>query len=130
MAKNKARERNRSTVPPSEILRRSAPPIRAIAERLRKIIRGAVTELSESGHPGWRCIAYRHPRAGYVCGIFPLEGAVRLYFEHGARLADPIGLLEGTGRQTRYMAFATVREVSEKAAMVSILLREAIALKA
>jgi hypothetical protein len=85
--------------------------------------------LAEMGYGGWRCIAYRHPKAGYVCGIFPLERTVKLYFEQGVRLADPIGILEGQGRQTRYLSFAGPEEVSDKAAMVAMLVREAVALK-
>jgi hypothetical protein len=43
-------------------------------------------------------------RAGYVCGIFPRAGEVRLLFEHGAALADPEGIFTGGGTQTRYLA--------------------------
>jgi hypothetical protein len=37
--------------------------------------------------------------------------------------------LEGKGRQTRYLTFATPAEVDEKAVVVAMLLREAVALK-
>jgi hypothetical protein len=119
----------RQELSPDEILRQASSAAVAIARRLQKVIRGAVPELAETGYGGWRCIAYRHPRAGYVCGIFPLEQPVKLYFEHGVRLADPIGILEGKGRQTRYLTFATPAEVDEKAVVVAMLVREAVALK-
>ena len=82
------------------------------------------------GYPGWRCIAYRHPKAGYVCGLFPVRGTVKLYFEQGARVPDPLGILQGQGRQTRFMEFFTVEEVAERAGIISILVRDAVALKA
>jgi hypothetical protein len=119
----------RQELSPDEILRQAGSAAVAIAHRLRRVICGAIPELAETGYGGWRCIAYRHPRAGYVCGIFPQEQTVKLYFEHGVRLADPIGILEGKGRQTRYLTFATPAEVDEKAVVVAMLLREAVALK-
>ncbi len=117
------------TIPPDEILAGATPAARRIMRRLRPVIRGAAPELVEVGYPGWRCVAYRHPKAGYLCGMFPLGDTVKLYFQQGARLADPAGILEGAGRQTRYLAFASLADVTLKAAMVSILVRDAIALK-
>jgi hypothetical protein len=54
---------------------------------------------------------------------------VRLYFEQGIRLADPAGLLENSGRKTRRLTFASLAQVVEKAAVVSLLVREAAALR-
>ena len=122
-------KKSRLTVPPADILRLSPPSVRAGARLLRDVIRQAAPDLKEAGYPGWRCIAYRHPIAGYVCGIFPLETTVKLYFEQGVRLADPLGILEGAGRQTRYMTFAARADVAEKAALISMLVREAVGLK-
>jgi len=117
------------TVSPADILRHSPPKMRAVVGLLRDVIRQAMPSLKEAGYPGWRCIAYRHSTAGYVCGIFPLETTVKLYFEQGVRLADPLGILEGAGRQTRYMAFAARVDVAEKAALISLLVQEAVGLK-
>jgi hypothetical protein len=119
----------RQELSPEEILRQADHAAATITRRLQPVIRGAVPELAEAGYGGWRCIAYRHPRAGYVCGIFPQEQTVKLYFEHGVRLADPIGILEGKGRQTRYLKFASSAEVDEKAVVVAMLVRDAVALK-
>jgi hypothetical protein len=124
-AERKKRRTKRPTVAPSDILRQATPSVRAIVAQLRKAIREAAPELSEIGYPGWRCIAYRHAEVGYLCGIFPLEATVQLYFEHGAALADPIGILQGTGRQTRHLEFATAADVAEKAVVISMLVREA-----
>jgi hypothetical protein len=61
-------------------------------------------DLSEKVYPGWRGVGFRHPEAGYVCGIFPQpDGELRLLFERGAALPDPDGVLEGSGTQTRYL---------------------------
>jgi hypothetical protein len=122
--------KTRQELPPGDILRQAAPDAQAVTRLLRPLIRRAAPRLAETGYGGWRCIAYRHPKAGYVCRIFPLEPVVKLYFEQGVRLADPIGILEGNGRQTRYMSFPSPAAVKEKAAMVAMLVREAVAIKA
>ena len=67
----------------------------------------AEPDLAERVYRGWGGIGFRHPDAGYVCGIFPAGGEVRLLFEHGARLDDRDGLLEGEGSQTRYVRVRT-----------------------
>ena len=79
-----------------------------IAAELRRIVRGAAPDATEHGYPGWRGIAYRHPVAGYICGIFPQKDNVRLLFEYGQHLPDPAGLLSGGGSQTKWMP---VREI-------------------
>lgn len=109
-------------------MRDLAPPVLAIVAALRPLARQAEPGLSEAGYPGWRCIAYRHPSAGYVCAIFPMAAAARLPFEHGVELADPLGILEGKGRQTRYLEFHGAADVAAKAAIVTLLVRAAVAL--
>ena len=78
------------------------PEARELALWLRDVVLAAEPDLAERVYPGWDGIGYRHPDAGYVCGIFPRDDGVRLLFEHGARLDDPDGLLEGQGSQTRH----------------------------
>jgi hypothetical protein len=86
-----------------QLLDRRSAEIRDVAERVRDLVRGALLDASERVNPGWGCLAYHDPRAGYVCGIFPRPDAVRLLFEHGASLDDPDGIFSGGGAQTRYL---------------------------
>ena len=86
--------------------------VRAIAEELRKLIRETMPEAIESGHPTWHSIGYRHPKAGYVCGIFPHKDSVDLVFEFGILLADPHQVLQGDGKQTRYIPITNVDEIN------------------
>lgn len=96
---------------PEHILADHSPRIRALARRLRGIVRRAVPEASEVAYPTWHAIGYRHPKAGYFCGIFPYDDHIKVYFEHGIRLPDPSGLLEGDGRQTRYLRVQRVKDI-------------------
>jgi hypothetical protein len=81
----------KATTSVEDILADHAPPVRWLVERLREIIRQTVPEATESAHPVWHSISYRHPRSGYFCGIFPFQERVDLAFEFGVLLPDPGG---------------------------------------
>ena len=95
--------RARDEITPEHVLLGHSPRVQALAARLRELVRATVPDAGEKAYPVWRGIGYRHPECGYFCGIFPQENSVRLLFERGALLPDPDGLLEGTGKQTRYV---------------------------
>lgn len=98
---------------PETLLAECSPEVRAVVEALRAVVRDALPDARERAYPGWRGIGYRDPDAGYVCGIFPQADHTRLLFEHGARLPDPQGLLEGEGVQTRYVVVRPGEAVPE-----------------
>ncbi len=96
---------------PDDILRDHSPTVQATANALRALIIDTVPEMTERAYPGWHGIGFRHPRAGYVCGVFPQAATVRLLFEHGYELSDPEGVLTGGGSQTRYLDVATSADI-------------------
>jgi hypothetical protein len=91
------------------------PDLADLALWVRELLLTTEPDLVERVYPGWDGIGFRHPDGGYVCAIYPRENeqAVRLLFEHGARLEDPDGLLEGDGTQTR---FIRIRERDDRLA--------------
>jgi len=88
---------------PDHILTGHTPDVRQICETLRSLVRAAVPEAREIAYPSWHGIGYRHPQSGYFCAIFPQQDYVKLGFEFGVLLPDPNGLLEGDGKQVRYV---------------------------
>src|SRR3990172_4455823 len=98
-----------------DILADHTPEARALVQRLREINRETVPTAVEAAYPGWRAIGYRHPGVGYFCGIFPKMGRVRLGFEFGVLLPDPHRVLEGSGKQVRYVHIAEGSDVSVEA---------------
>ena len=95
-----------AVITPEAILTPHSPEVRAIAQGLRQLIKETMPEAVEKAYPGWKGIGYRHPRAGYVCAIFPLEGMVKLGFEYGAFLPDSAGVLKqgsSKGARVRYL---------------------------
>ena len=110
--KSKSATKSKKVVPPESILDDHTMEVRAIAEELRKLIRETLPESTESGHPTWHSIGYRHPRAGYVCGIFPHKDSVDLVFEFGILLPDAHQVLQGDGKQTRYIPITNVDQIN------------------
>ncbi|MBM3903662.1 MAG: DUF1801 domain-containing protein [Thaumarchaeota archaeon] len=101
-------------VSPDNILKSHNTSIRKISNELRKIISSAVPEISEKALPGWHAIGFRHVQAGHICAVFPFESIVKLYFEYGAKLADPDHVLEGNTKQTRFISFSSPSDISPK----------------
>jgi hypothetical protein len=92
-----------SVLTPEDILADGSPELRQLAEQLRSLIWATVPAAEERALPGWRAIGYHHPEVGYFCGLFLLADRVDLAFEFGVLLPDPANLLEGNGKQVRYV---------------------------
>lgn len=116
--------------PPDEVQQLLAghPPAVARATLdLRDLLRTAYPELQERVRTGWHSINYRHPQAGFVCGLFPRDTGVTLVFERGTQLPDPDGLLRGTGRTVRSLEFLAA-PTPEETDVVAEFVHQAIAL--
>lgn len=86
------------------------PDVGDVARVLIETIRGQVPEAVERVYHGWKGIGFTHPAAGYLCAVFLEEDRVRVGFEHGNLLYDPDRLLEGSGKQVRYLPVAEVTD--------------------
>jgi hypothetical protein len=98
-------------MPPEALLEDFPPPMRAIAHRLRNIVRTAFPGAIERVRPGWRLIGYDLPggkKSIYFAWVWPQDEHVHLGFEHGWAMSDPRGLLRGEGitKRVRWLTFA------------------------
>lgn len=91
------------------------PAVADLAKALRVIVRDAMPDAEERVYTGWHGLGYRHPGAGYVCGIFPVADAVKLGFEQGHLLPDPESILEQSGTQVRYVVLRPGDEIPKSA---------------
>lgn len=98
------------------------PPIAAIGQRLRAIVRAELPDAGETVYQGWRLIGYRVPK--YVCFIAPYPHEVRLGFEYGVSMRDPHGILEGGGTQVRHITYRDMLEIDEE--VIRAYVREAV----
>jgi hypothetical protein len=90
-----------------------------IAATLRALILKAAPQLDEAVKWGYPCFVGTEK----VCSIMDFKDHVNLAFFRGAELADPDGLLEGTGKGMRQVKFSAVKDIPEKA--VAALVKEA-----
>lgn len=109
-----------------QIVRSFPQPVADLAQNLALTILSVRPDLDGKARLGWGSVNYQHPKAGFVCAIFPMADHVSLVFEHGRLLSSP--LLQGNGKQVRYIRFEPGDEIPEDE--IAILLAEAIALKA
>jgi hypothetical protein len=101
---------NSDPIPPELFLSGYPPAIQDIAERLRRIVVGAVPEAIERVRTGWRLIGYDVPvgrRTRYFAFVAPEPEHVHLGFQFGPWMADPDGLLRGAHLDLKNVRFVT-----------------------
>ena len=86
------------------------PLLRKIVQVLREIIREAAPEAEEVMM--WNRPWYR--QNGRVCYISAATNHVTFGFAQGVHLADPKGLLEGTGKGMRHVKIRSVTEIRKE----------------
>jgi hypothetical protein len=109
----------------SDVLAAAAPGLRPVCRALRGLI--------AARHPGFVEVVWRRQRIASF-GVGPrkmsehyayigVQGAhVNLGFYHGAALADPAGLLEGTGKGLRHVKVRSVAQ-AKSGALADLLVR-------
>jgi hypothetical protein len=97
----------------NDIIKEHTPSIKKLVNQLRKSILNAVPEIYEKALPGWHAIGFRHPECGHFCAVFSFKDSVKLYFEYGAYLKDPDGILEGNAEQVRYITFRKITNIQK-----------------
>jgi hypothetical protein len=116
-------------IPPEALLERYAPPMRAIAERLRTLVRETLPDAIEAVRPGWGLIGYGVPagkRTRYVAFVWAEPEHVHLGFEHGVLMDDPDAVLEGAGitKRVRWLTFVPGDPIDQE--RIQVLIREAV----
>jgi hypothetical protein len=116
----------RRTTPPPEVpveafLDAYSPAHRAIADRLRSIIRRAVPEATERVRSGWRVIGFDLPkgrRSPFFAWVFPEHEHVHLGFPQGVLIADPERAMDGEGitKRARWLTYTAVEDIDEELA--------------
>jgi hypothetical protein len=92
------------------------PEPREIVHALRGVVRRTVPDAEETVL--WGVLSYHTPWIGgrvkgALCQITAKRGEARLEFIHGARLADPAGLLRGDRISKRYVVIRSLADVEQ-----------------
>jgi hypothetical protein len=110
-----------------DILVNAQPEIRLVCETLRHLIASLHEGFVEVVWPKQRIASYGvgpKKMTEHYAYIGVQGSHVNLGFYHGASLADPEGLLEGTGKELRHVKLRDV--AAAKSGAITALLREAI----
>ena len=96
-----------------EILAGHSPKIISLVNILRELVHSADPNLAIEVKTGWGNITYR--KNGIVCAISPHKAHVNLHFYKGAKMEDPSGLLEGSGKELRHVKIRTSEDIQQDA---------------
>jgi len=110
------------SIPPEAFLTSYPPPIMALGQRLRWVVKRAVPDAIERVRPGWRVIGYDLPlrRAGtFFAWVFPELEHVHLGFPHGTLMDDARGELNGAGitKKARWLTYEPGDRIDEQQAL-------------
>lgn len=110
------------TIPAEAFLTSYPPPIMALGQRLRWVVKRAVPDAIERVRPGWRLIGYDLPlrRQGvFFAWVWPELEHVHLGFPHGMLMDDPNDELKGDGitKKARWLTYAPGDRIDEPQAL-------------
>jgi hypothetical protein len=100
----------------AQFFRGYPPDVNEIAVELRGVIRSAIPDAREMLDTKDRVVGYGFGPgyADLICTIIPSKTGVKLGLVRGAQLPDPDHLLEGGGKQHRYVPFKEGAQVRKE----------------
>ena len=108
--------------PPAELIRFLKPydkAVRELALGLRRLVIEEMAPCYENIYDAYNAVAIgygRSPRlSDGVIHIAVYAKHVNLGFNHGATLADPLGILKGAGKQIRHLTISTPADLAKPA---------------
>ena len=94
-------------IPVAEYIARYPAPIQRIIREARRTVKGVAPKAEEKAYRGW-AIRLRTERGLVAIAGFPDH--VNVKFWRGTSLADPKGLLQGTGKTVRHVKLRSVED--------------------
>ncbi len=88
------------------------------AWKVRELIFEVAPDIAETVYPQMKVIRYGldgNKMDALLYFIMPTKAGVSLGFMHGTTLADPKGLLEGTGKNLRHVKLKTLEDAANPA---------------
>ena len=113
------------SIPPEAFLTSYPPPIIALGQRLRGVVKRAVPDAIERVRPGWRLIGYDLPgrrRGVFFAWVWPELEHVHLGFPHGVLMDDPKSQLKGKGitKKARWLTYQPGDRIDEARALALV----------
>jgi hypothetical protein len=95
------------------LLRSYPEDVQILARQARKTLREWLPNADERADPSARMVGYGYGPGykGMICTLILSKSGIKLGLVGGAALADPRGLLGGTGKVHRHVQLRTVRDL-------------------
>jgi hypothetical protein len=106
--------------PEFEIIMAANPTMEALARAARKLILGVMPDATEVAWPKQNISSYGvgpKKMSEHFCYVAVLKARINLGFYYGADLADPDGLMEGTGIYLRHIKISSIDELNNPAVL-------------
>ena len=101
-------------IPVAEYVRKVPPDLRPTLQAARRTIKALAPKGTKES--AWRTWPIRYSVADtYVLGVGNYPRWVSIYFFRGAELADPEGILEGSGKGMRHIKLREPKDASAAA---------------
>ena len=97
-----------------EVLQSCPPDVQALADKARRLLLKLLPGAEESVDPTAAVLSYGYGPGyrGMVCTLLLSKSGVKIGIVNGAELADPNGLLEGTGKKHKYIQLKTASDLN------------------
>jgi len=97
------------------LLRSYPEDVQILARQARKTLREWLPNADERADPSARMFGYSYGPGykGMICTLILSKSGIKLGLVGGAALADPRGLLAGTGKVHRHVQLRTVRDLQQ-----------------
>ena len=92
-----------------EVLQSCPSDAQVLADKARRLLLKLLPEAEETVDPTASVLSYGYGPGyrGMICTLLLSKSGVKIGFVHGAKLADPTGLLEGSGKKHKYIQLKT-----------------------
>jgi hypothetical protein len=102
---------------PEQLFARATEAVQPIARQARQVVLDVLSDPVEVVRAGNNAVYYGHTDSYLKSAVYimPHKKHVNLGFFQGAHLADPDGLLEGTGKNLRHVKLRKIEAVDTPA---------------
>lgn len=96
-----------------EVLQTCPPEVQVLADKARRLLLKLLPQAEETADPTASVLSYGYGPGyrGMVCTLLLSKSGVKVGFVNGAELADPKGLLEGSGKKHKYIQLKTASDL-------------------
>ena len=96
-----------------DVLQSCPPEAQVLADKARRLLLKLLPKAEETVDPTASVLSYGYGPGyrGMICTLLLSKSGVKIGFVNGTELADPAGLLEGSGKKHKYIQLKTASDL-------------------